>query len=96
MLMELADKFGETSPVFKSYYETLKVADKAMAGIYGEVGKAGHEGAMPALQAFNAKVKEVQKRDNSSEHIAVAKVMDENPELYYEYEKQQRQAAVRI
>jgi hypothetical protein len=90
VLMEMADKFGEQSQVFKQYLETQKAADKAIAMQFTEVGKVGG-GELPAIKAFDAAVDEIRKRDNVSVAKATDRVMSEHPELYMEYDRQKRQ-----
>jgi hypothetical protein len=89
-LMQLANAMpgGETGDLFKKYMADMVNADKAMTIHFGEAGKPG--GSIPAEKAFMAKADEIAKRDNISQGKAVAKVMDESPDLYIAYEQQQR------
>lgn len=88
-LMKMADALGgENSEAFKSIFKTMQEADKVLAKNFVEVGKLG--GPIPALQAFDAKVAEISKRDSVDNAHAIDKAMQEHPELYMEYEKQQR------
>lgn len=90
-LMALADALpgGEEGDVFKRVFDDMKAVDKAMLITFGEVGKSGGE-AVPAEKAMELKAAEIAKRDKISVGKAMDKVFDENPELYIQYEKQQR------
>ena len=89
--MTIADATGgEDSDVFKAYLADLKAADKALTIHFGEVGKAG--GAIPAEKALDAKADEIAKRDKIDKGHAMAKALEEAPELYIAYETQKRHA----
>ena len=89
-LMTVADALGEGSEVFKAYMDNLTAADKAMTIHFGEVGKSG--GTIPAEKALEAKAQEIAKRDRIDSSHAMAKAMEEAPELYIAYEQQHRKA----
>lgn len=89
MLMDLADKFGEDSDTFKMFLGSLKTADKSIASNYGEVGKSGG-GTIPVEKVLEAKVEEIAKRDRIDTAHAWEKALVENPDLYYDYERQHR------
>jgi hypothetical protein len=93
-LQKLADAFGEDSAEFKKLLTDLKNADKALSEQFSEIGKAAR-GDVPALAVFDAKVEEISKRDKIDKPHAVAKAMEEAPELYLEYERSQRHALAR-
>lgn len=94
MLQKLADTFGEESADFKKLLGDLKNADKLLAEQYSEIGKAAR-GNIPSLAAFDAKVEEISKRDRIDKPHAVAKALEEAPELYLDYEREQRQIVAR-
>jgi hypothetical protein len=89
ILEKLADTFGEESQQFRKVLNDMKNADKVLSERFSEVGKAAR-GDIPALSVFDAKVEEISKRDKIDKSHAVAKAMEEAPELYLEYERQQR------
>jgi len=94
MLQKLADTFGEESSEFKKMLGNLKSADKVLEQQFSEIGKAA-KGNIPTLAAFDAKVEEISKRDKIDKPHAVAKAMEEAPELYLDYEREQRQIIAR-
>jgi hypothetical protein len=95
MIMKLADAFGDGSEAFKKVFETLKSADKTLGTKwFTEVGKGGDgsgAGVAPALAKFDAKVEEISKRDKIDKAHAVEKALMEAPDLYLQYEHDQRQ-----
>jgi hypothetical protein len=89
-LMKLAEAFGgEDSEMFKAEFEEKKAADRALALQFREVGKSG--GVVPVEKMLDAKVAEIQKRDNIDEPHAMAKAAQEAPELFMDYDRQKRQ-----
>ena len=94
MIMKLADAFGEGTESFTKMFDTLKSADKTLGSKwFSEIGKGGDGSAMPALAKFDAKVAEISKRDNIDNSHAVEKALMEAPDLYLDYERDQRHAA---
>ncbi len=93
MLMTLADSLpgGEKGESFKKVFEGMKGADAAYKGQFTEIGKHGGGGSGTALGAFDAKVEEIAKRDKIDTPHAIEKALKESPDLYLEYEKDQRQ-----
>ena len=91
-LMKTADAFGgEGTEDFKQYMDERVNANKALSIHYGEVGKAG-AGPLNAEKMLEAKVEEVAKRDKISKVKAWDVATNENPELVFEYEREQRHA----
>ena len=95
MLQKLAESFGEESQSFRKLLGDLKNADKILGDQFSEIGKAAR-GELPALAVFDAKVEEISKRDKIDKPHAVAKAMEEAPELYLDYERNQRQVVARV
>jgi hypothetical protein len=89
MLQRIADTFGENSVSFKKMLDAQKSADQVLSERFSEIGKAAR-GDIPALAVFDAKVEEIAKRDKIDKPHAVAKAMEEAPELYLDYERSQR------
>lgn len=83
-LMKMADALGDDSEDFQKVLASLKAADDALAKHFTEVGKAG--GAIPADKAWDAKVQSIAKRDSISIGKATERAMDEDPQLYLDYE----------
>jgi uncharacterized coiled-coil protein SlyX len=90
-LMKIADALGEDSDAFKAYMDTQKAADKIIKTQFREVGKHGAgSNAGDPVGLLNAKATEIVKRDNVTQPVAFAKAMQENPELYDQYEAERR------
>ena len=90
MLMKMAEAAGgETSDLFKSYMAQLVAADRAIKATMTEVGKVGG-GTVPVMKQIEAAVDVIAKRDNINKEHAMAKLLTEQPDLYLQYEAEQR------
>jgi len=91
MLMELAERCGgENTELYKSYVANLVNADKAMTSNFREIGKSGAGGSFQAEKALDTLTADIMKRDSIDKPHAMEKAMMEHPEIYQEYEQQQR------
>jgi hypothetical protein len=93
-LQKLAEAWGEDSAEFRSELSIQKNQDKILATQFSEIGKASR-GDIPSLAVFDAKVEEIVKRDHIDKAHAVAKAMEEAPQLYMDYEREKRQIVSR-
>lgn len=95
VLKSLAEKDPEN---YAKIEAVLKVADEAIVkgGLFAELGRSGNAGSN-ALQKAEAFVTEmIQKSAGLTKEQAIAKVWIEHPELYVEYEREQREFERRI
>lgn len=95
-IMELAEKCGgEDSALYKSLFTRLVEADKALKPMFGEVGKSGAGGQFQPEKQLESIAKSIQGRDKVTYEKAFGTAMEENPQLYAEYEQMQRDYARR-
>lgn len=85
----LAEKFGEDSKEFKHYVEREKATAEQLrkSNLFSELGSDAEGRTQTALDKMNAEAKKLCEADKSlSFPQAFAKVMDQQPQLYREYE----------
>lgn len=85
ILMDMADALGgETGDKFKRAFGAMKSADAALKPSFNEIGKWGG-GQIPAGQELEARATAIAKRDSIDLGHAMEKAMNENPDLYRQY-----------
>ena len=88
-LQKLADVYGEDTEDFKTTFNVLKQADKALSAHFREKGGVGADN-VPVSKQIDLTVSEIRKRDKIDEGHAMMKAMEEHPELFMEYNEQKR------
>lgn len=91
----LATTFGEDSDEFKHYVATEQAHAEQLkaSGIFSVVGRAGDGSAPGAWERIKAMADELRKADaNLTIDAARQRVMEENPQLYTDYEREQGRA----